>query len=139
MLEFHEMSLQANVAATPTCMSSPHSPRTGMDDSDRRGDEPYESFKIISKKALADYHRAERIFLDFLASADVWSQPEVRTPLVECCAATKCCEQACELVYSGQEARLITCTLTCCVDAEALLRAYIEVALILRRCCDLIP
>jgi hypothetical protein len=40
-------------------------------------EEPYESFKIISKKALADYKRAEKIFLDFLASADVWSQEEV--------------------------------------------------------------
>lgn len=38
----------------------------------------YDAFKIISKKALADYRRAERRFLDFLASADVWSQDEVR-------------------------------------------------------------
>lgn len=38
----------------------------------------YDAFKIISKKALADYRRAEKLFLDFLASADVWSQDEVR-------------------------------------------------------------
>lgn len=38
----------------------------------------YDSFRIISKKALADYKRAERLFLDFLANANVWSQDEVR-------------------------------------------------------------
>lgn len=40
-------------------------------------DEPYESFKIISKKALADYYRAEEKFLDFLMQADVWSEEQV--------------------------------------------------------------
>lgn len=40
-------------------------------------EEPYDNFKIISKKALADYARAEELFLDFLATADVWSSAEV--------------------------------------------------------------
>lgn len=40
-------------------------------------EEAYEHFKIISKKALADYKRAEELFLDFLATADVWSSKEV--------------------------------------------------------------
>jgi hypothetical protein len=43
-------------------------------------EEPYESFKMISKKALADYARAELKFLDFLCSADVWSEEQVRYP-----------------------------------------------------------
>jgi hypothetical protein len=37
----------------------------------------YDSFKVISSKALANYKHAEKLFLDFLASADVWSQEEV--------------------------------------------------------------
>jgi hypothetical protein len=43
----------------------------------RRG-EPYDSFKIISRKALDDYHKAEQKFLLFLQEADVWSKEQVR-------------------------------------------------------------
>jgi hypothetical protein len=33
---------------------------------------------MISNKALADYQRAEKKVLDFLCSADVWSEEKVR-------------------------------------------------------------
>lgn len=59
--------------------SAAHAPSLLLDgDEDNRDDQPYDSFKIISRKALSDYKKAERIFLDFLAAADVWSQDEVR-------------------------------------------------------------
>lgn len=45
---------------------------------DDRREEPYDSFKIISRKALEDYHKAEQKFLDFLQEADVWSKDQVR-------------------------------------------------------------
>lgn len=46
---------------------------------DEGREEPYESFKIISKKALADYYRAEKKFIEFLMQADVWSEEQVRS------------------------------------------------------------
>lgn len=42
-------------------------------------EEADENLKIISKKALADYKRAEELFLEFLANADVWSSEEVNS------------------------------------------------------------
>lgn len=51
---------------------------------ERRGDEPYDSFKIISKRALADYHRAEARFIEFLDEADVWSLEQVRNSRLPC-------------------------------------------------------
>jgi len=71
---------------------SPHAPSLLLDgDDDNRDDQPYDSFKIISRKALTDYKKAERIFLDFLASADVWSQDEVR-PYCVAAAASRALE-----------------------------------------------
>lgn len=54
-------------------------------DLEDRRDEPYDSFKIISKKALADYHRAEERFVRFLDEADVWSHEQVRSSRLATC------------------------------------------------------
>ena len=54
--------------------------RAGPDCESEKREEPYDSFKIISKKAMADYERAKQRFLDFLMDADVWSSDQVCSP-----------------------------------------------------------
>eukprot|EP00892_Ulva_mutabilis_P002245 jgi/Ulvmu1/12020/UM083_0033.1 len=70
---------------------SAHAPALLLDGDDAdRDDQPYDSFKIISRKALSDYKKAERIFLDFLAAADVWSQDEVTATIIDFHLVEKC-------------------------------------------------
>lgn len=58
--------------------------------------------RVISKRAMAAYTKAETRFLDFLASADVWSQDEVRESPADLVA--QCCRtlvlQACMCRFS---------------------------------------
>lgn len=45
---------------------------------DGKDEDAHDTHKIISKKAMKDFHRAKQRFLTFLMEADVWSQEQVR-------------------------------------------------------------
>ena len=51
------------------------------DQEDGKDAEAHETHKIISRKAMKDFHRAKQRFLKFLMDADVWSQEQARPML----------------------------------------------------------